>query len=436
MSSALAIAGVTEVLRDLLNDGLFNHNVTGVVGSTVTVTALPPDRILPATGTERSQINLFLYQVTPNAAWRNTSLPAYDSAGTSRLTNPPLALDLHYLVSAYGAEDLHAEILLGYAMQLLHESPVISRAAIRRALSPSPNTGATLPAALRALAECGLADQLEAIRVTLVAMSSEELSRLWAAFQSHYRPSAAYQISVVLIEAKDPTRSALPVLSRGEVDVASHRERGVVVQGSLLPPYPTLQSVVGLDDQAVARLDDSVTLKGFHLAGTAREVVLENERFDVRQVRPASNVSSEDALEFEVPVALSPDLPVGVYGISAQLVRPGETKSRRTNRLAFLILPQLTGLPFSVARDGAGSASFSVSFRPALREGQSVSLILGERELVPQPFSAPATSLSFAVPDAAVGSHLVRLRIDGIDSPIIDRVAVPPVFLDQRVTIT
>ena len=29
MSTALAVAGVTAVLRDLLNDGLINHNVSG-----------------------------------------------------------------------------------------------------------------------------------------------------------------------------------------------------------------------------------------------------------------------------------------------------------------------------------------------------------------------------------------------------------------------
>ena len=32
MSNALALAGVTAVLRDLLNDGIVNENVAGVVG--------------------------------------------------------------------------------------------------------------------------------------------------------------------------------------------------------------------------------------------------------------------------------------------------------------------------------------------------------------------------------------------------------------------
>ena len=34
VSNALAIAGVTAVLRDLLNDGIVNHNVSGILGST------------------------------------------------------------------------------------------------------------------------------------------------------------------------------------------------------------------------------------------------------------------------------------------------------------------------------------------------------------------------------------------------------------------
>ena len=45
MSTALAIASVTAVLKDLLNNGLIDHNVSAQVGESVLVTALPPDRI-------------------------------------------------------------------------------------------------------------------------------------------------------------------------------------------------------------------------------------------------------------------------------------------------------------------------------------------------------------------------------------------------------
>src|SRR5688500_6566103 len=116
MSSALAIASVTAVLKDLLNNGVINHHLTTITGAEVAVSALPPDRVdaLDANVSERkSRLNLFLYQVTPHAGWRNVGLPSRDSRG-ERVANPPLPLDLHYLLSAYGAEEMHAEVLLGY----------------------------------------------------------------------------------------------------------------------------------------------------------------------------------------------------------------------------------------------------------------------------------------------------------------------------------
>ena len=58
--------------------------------------------------------------------------PAARNSGGDRLTNPPLALDLHYLLTAYGKTDMQADILLGYAMYLMHQRPWLDRATIRR----------------------------------------------------------------------------------------------------------------------------------------------------------------------------------------------------------------------------------------------------------------------------------------------------------------
>jgi len=442
MSTALAIAGVTAVLRDMLNDGLINHNISAAVGSTVSVTAVAPDRIATAPGSENSQINLFMHQVTPNLGWRNERLPSRDASGTQRLSNPPLALDLHYLVSAYGAEDLHADILLGYAMQLLHENPVLSRDAINTALSPSPSVGAVLPPALRALADCGLADQVEHIRITPSSMNTEEMSRLWSALQAHYRPSAAYLVSVVLIESVKPALAALPVLTRGPVikpdplDDSTWYERGVVVQPSLLPPLPTINEIVPPGEQPVARLDEPIDLRGYHLDGSNREVVLRNERFELTETLGASNASVGGLLQFVIPAARAADFPVGVYQVAARLVRPGETAARDSNRMALVLAPHILGLPMNVPRDAGGTASFSISFQPQLRAGQSVSLLLGQQEFAPQAFTAPVGTLDFVIANAPLGDHLARLRIDGIDSPIIDRAAEPPVFFNQRINIT
>ena len=445
MSTALAIAGVTAVLRDLLNDGLVNRNISGIVGSSVTVSVLAPDRVVPTGGTEASQINLFLYAVTPNAGWRNEALPSRDGAGRARLTNPPLALDLHYLVSVYSGGDLHAEILLGYAMQLLHEVPVLTREAIRTALNPSPVVAPNLPPALRALAESGLAEQLEQIKLMPAYLNSEEMSRLWTAMQTHYRPSAAYQASVVLIQAQRQARTPLPVLTRGPVDPATGRETGIAVQPSLRPRVPLLTAAVPPLRQPVAAIGDTVALQGLLLDGTARTVVLHMDRFDLDLERPVLAPTPDRPAATVAAFSLAGQqaaLPAGSYRVVVRVTRPdllGVDKVYTTNPLVLTLAPQITNLPQTVARAGDGSATVTINFTPALRAGQRAVLVLGADEFQPETAGATPTSLAFVVAQAQVGVHLARLRIDGVDSPIIDMDFEPPEvpgFLNRTVEFT
>lgn len=231
MSSPLAIAAVTAALKDLLTDGLLDHDLSGV--GSVSVTALPPDRVVTGQA-EPNQLNLFLYQVTPNAGWRNAGLPSRDGTGV-RLSGAPLALDLHYLLTAYGSQDLNAEILLGYAMHLLHETPVLTRTQLRTALgAPEPVDGAILPSPFGSLSALDLADQIELIKISPVYLSTEDLSKLWTAMQARYRTTMSYLLSVVLIEPTNSGRAAQPVLRRGAADT------GPVATAA---PLPALSSV-------------------------------------------------------------------------------------------------------------------------------------------------------------------------------------------------
>jgi len=432
MSTALAIAGVTAVLRDLLNDGIINHNVSGIIGSTVSVSVLPPDRVVAEDGAENSRLNLFLHQVTPNTGLRNEGLPARDPSGRKRLANPPLALNLHYLVSAYGSADLHREILLGYVMQLLHERPVLDRQAIRTALQPSPDVGDSLPPALRALANSGLAEQMEQLRITQEFLNSEEMSKLWTAAQSSYRPTAAYQVSVVLIESTVPARVPLPVLSRGPV--VAGREQGILAEPDLLPALPTLEQVQLVDGRAVVQLGKDLILQGHHLDGVDHQVRLIEAHFGIDEWLSASG-GTPQRMQFQIPSTRAVDFPVGVYQVAVQLLRPDEDRPRESNRLALVLAAELTDLPKTVTRDGSGGASFSLQCRPEIRPNQVVTLILGQQEFVPNAFSASTHELTFEISKAPVGEHLARLRVDGIDSPIIDHSVTPPVFLDKRLTI-
>jgi hypothetical protein len=446
MSTALAIAGVTAVLRDLLNDGLVDRNISGVLGSSVTVTVLAPDRVVSSGGTESSQINLFLYGVSPNTGWRNEALPSRDGAGRVRLTNPPLALDLHYLLSVYSGGDLHAEILLGYAMQLLHEMPVLTREAIRTALIPSPDVGMNLPPALRALAESGLADQVELIKLTPQNLNTEEMSKLWTAMQSHFRPSMAYSASVVLIQATRPARTPLPVLTRGPVDLVTGRETGIAVQPSLLPRMPLLLSAESPLHQPAMAIGDTVLLHGSVLHGSNRSVLMHHERFDIDLVlqvlvaqlpdRPVATVAA-----FSLSGQQNA-LPAGAYRVALRVTQPdvlGKDRVRESNGLMLTVAPQITNLPQTVARVGDGSATVTIVFTPALRADQRAVLVLGADEHPPLTTGATPTSLNFRIEDAVVGVHLARLRIDGIDSPIVNMDFNPPElpsFLNRTVEFT
>ena len=70
MSSALAIASMTVVLKNLLDNGLIQQSAVASMGD-ITVTALPPDRV-PIGAEERAQLNLYLYRLTPNSGWHRT----------------------------------------------------------------------------------------------------------------------------------------------------------------------------------------------------------------------------------------------------------------------------------------------------------------------------------------------------------------------------
>jgi hypothetical protein len=130
-------------------------------------------------------------------------------------------------------------------------------------------------------------------------------------------------------------------------------------------------------------------------------------------------------------------LAVGTYSLRVLVQRPGETVRRESNHLSLTILPHITTpLPLVVARDPQGDAAISLSFRPQVRPFQRASLVLGGREVPAQPHPTSIGSLDFEVEDAPPGDHLVRLRIDGIDSVLVDRTTTPPTFLDRVVKIT
>lgn len=435
MSSPLAIGAVSAVLRNLLDNGMID--VGSPIG-TVTVTAVAPDTIDLDDSSATPSINLFLYRVSPNLGWVNEGLPSRNANG-SRLTNPPLALDLHYLVTAYGDSAFEAEILIGYAMHLLHERPVLDRPAVRRALNPSPLSGSILPPAFQALTAADLAEQVETVKITPEPVDTEEMSRLWSAIQSHYRPSVAYVASVVLIEARQPASTGLPVLSRGPVDPGSGRDRGPIVTPGLVPPFPTIDRVVPPDSQPAAVLGDAIRLSGHHLDGTSVTA-----RFDHRLLNDPVEIAigaNTDSAGIDVTLPSGPAAnqawPAGLYTVSVSLIRPGETDTRVSNVAAMLVAPTPALPPTSITRDSTSQqVSVTLGMSPALRPEQDATLSLGSHTASVEPHPTTTSSLDFEFGVVPAGAQWLRLTVDGTESLLVDRTQTPPMFdSTQSVTV-
>ena len=362
MSSALAIAAVTAAIKDLLNDGLLNHDLSQI--GSFSVTATPPDRITTGQN-EPNQLNLFLYQLTSNSGWRNVGMPSRDATGTL-VGNSPLALDLHYLLTAYGSQDFNAEILLGYAMQLLHETPVLSRAQLRTVLGGvSPVDGSILPGPFGNLSALDLADQIELVKITPVFLNSEELSKMWTAMQARYRPTMAYMVSVVLIESRGGTRIAPPVLQQGPND------SGPVAVGA---PPPSLASVrpAASTSLPAMRLGDDLVVSGSQLqsAGAVAAVLFEQSQFKfVRELQPAAG-GGQSAFTLHVPSTADDadamhEWAAGLYLVSLRIQRPN-TPAWTTNRVPIALAPLITINPL----DAAAGSDIDVTCAPRLQPEQ------------------------------------------------------------------
>jgi len=427
VSSPLALGAVTAVLRNLLDNGFID---TGAPLSPVKVTAVAPDLVKLDDPDAPPSLNLFLYRTTRNQGWAEVGLPWFAADGT-RLTNPPLALNLHYLLTAYGVADFQAEILLGYAMHLLHERPVLDRAAIRRALDPSPLGATILPPAFQALTASDLADQVDSVTITDESLDTEEMSRLWAAIQAHYRPTSSYVVSVVLIEARRGTQNALPVLTRGPIDPGTGKDVGVFVNPSILPPYPTIESITPPSSQPAARLGDTVKIEGHDLEGTSAVV-----RFAHRLLVTPNEVAvgtSTDPSEIDVALpsgaAAEQDWPAGVYTVTVSLVRPGESTPRESNVYALLLAPEPELPPGAIARDaGTQRLTVTLDVRPQVRPAQEAMLTLGGFTALANAITAPASTLVFELGKVPPGAQWVRLTVDGVESLLVDRNVDPPVF--------
>jgi hypothetical protein len=198
MSNALALAHVTQALALLLESNL---------GPEIDMAVKVEPRKPPADPPTEPTISVFLYQVTPDTSQRNNDLPTRAADGTL-VKRPVAALDLHFLITAYGDEtELVGQRLIGSVVRALHEIPVLPKDVIERA-GERPY-----------LAGSDLAESAQRVRFTPTVMDVDETSKLWGMlYQTPYTLSVVYQAALVLIDGREAPVAGKPV-ERPEVRV-------------------------------------------------------------------------------------------------------------------------------------------------------------------------------------------------------------------------
>ncbi len=252
MSNGLAIAAVTAVLKNVLEDGLVQNSALSSMGN-VLLTTLPPDQV--SIGVDgQPQLNLFLYQVSQNrnADWigresyapRVRNHPTQSRSNAISNENAPLAINLHYLLTVYGSKDFQTELLLGSVMELMHQTPVLSNEKIQESLqhTASINRAGLFSQAIESTSLPILTEQLGQVQITPNLFDTEQMSRLWSLLQGSYRPSLAYEVSMVFIGDQNSSLESShnsEALDRPYLDkvVASPSTGSVIVAGSSLIAY-------------------------------------------------------------------------------------------------------------------------------------------------------------------------------------------------------
>jgi Pvc16 N-terminal domain len=413
MSNGLTIAAITAVFKNILEDGLVQSAALSSLGN-ILVTTLPPDQI--SIGVDgQPQLNLFLYQVSQN---RNADLGGRDLNNSARQSslgdeNPPLAINLHYLLTAYGNKDFQTEMLLGYVMQLMHQTPILSNDAIRAALNHVATTNRTglLSQAIESTSVAALTEQLDQVKISPNLFDTEQMSRLWSLLQSAYRPSIAYEVSMVFIDSQKysaESGSSLQVLESGSSLQVLDRPNIDKVTAS---PSANSEIIAG----------SSLIIYGKKLSGDITRI-----RINEGKLLLEPQVIEDDRLLFKLPQ----NLYSGVHQIKVvhqQLYKYQNNQEVVSNDRTFVLHPTIkvsVQKQGSRDRDNSEATALTVQFSPKVGQQQQVIFRLtstngNDREVYT--FHAPSRNvdedtIQLLVTNVPAGSYLVQSEVDGIES--------------------
>ena len=411
MSNFLSIATVTATLSQVIQSAI-DIDVPGA-----RVTTVRPD--VAGNGATESKVNVFLFEATTNAAFRNVDLPTRRSDG-SLIQRPKVALDLHYLINFYGDElELVPQRLLGSVARVLHSQPMLTRQQINATISSGT---------FSFLAPSDLADDVELVKFTPLPLSIEELSKLWSfLLQTPYALSMVYIGTMVLIEGEETPRQVLPV-KQPLVTVLPFQQPLLQKLSSQLPGQQQP------DERQPIVLNSTLIVQGRYLQSTNAVSTLVKISGQIAQYTPFNN--DPNTLSVTLPTTLFAGVQ-GVQVIQQLLLGDPDPKKAKphdgfeSNVLPFVLHPTIVQQPTksNVQIDGNGdySADIQLQVSPQIDVRQRVTLLLNELPGTSNPsayaFVAgahPTVSDTITIPIRGVkaSTYVVRVQIDGAESLI------------------
>jgi hypothetical protein len=441
MSDFRAIGGVSATLQALLLDRM--EYPDGLASVPVTVGPPPYSSRDTDPRQEDSRVNLFLYRVTENGSLKNQEIPGRGNA--SGYGHPPLSLNLHYLVTAYGNipvpagggaalfDDTPAHFLLGSAMRVLHDLAIVTDELI----SVRP------PSGLLVLHE-SLRDGYERVRLSLEPLSLEDVTKVWTALALRYRLSAAYMVNVVQIESRraktfpqpvgQPASPTLPPLPSDPPSAGPW----IYVFPIQTPTISELRvrraGVPGEQPFPYARIGDTLVLHGTSLSGPRTFLVFGDVRVPASFASPlrVEAVIPDATVMGTGPIAPDQQLQPGVRTVKVVTSDPLVPQSSATsNEAAFMLVPTVlinpayaAGPPRSLTISGTRLIGPSPGGETVIgRSAVARTAYLAEapgQVVVPIPSTLPTRSVKVVVGAAladpvAIGTtaHTLQISIGG-----------------------
>jgi hypothetical protein len=390
MSDFRSIGGVSATLQTLLRDRMELPDGTAAVLVTVGPPAFSAGDNNPHDEDER--VNLFLYRVTENGYLQNQEIPGRDSRGA--YGHPPLSLNLHYLITAYGNlsvqaeakifDETKAQFLLGSAMRALHDTPVVTD----QLLTLRPPSGRTV------LHE-SLRDEYEQIKITLEPLTLDDITKVWSSLTLRFRLSAAYVVNVVQIESRRtrtfPRLVGRPASAHMPLPTEPPTPGPMIYTLTIQTPTVTNLSVRRPLEAAeqpfpYARIGDTLILRGTSLAGPVVEV-------DINDLRIPASFATGDRVEAVIPdeAQLQPGVRTARIVVSDPVVPHHVTTS---NDSAFMLVPGVNAAPAYAA---GPPRIVTIGGTRLVRQGASGETVIG-RSAVPGSAYAAASPNQIVVP--------------------------------------